>query len=68
MKEDLIIDMEKRFDKREIRNSDDYIDLLYEYDNHEARITVMKSGQLFEWAINHCLVRNEKRLIKRDLK
>ena len=43
MKEDLIIDMEKRFDKREIRNTDDYVDLLYAYDNHEARITVMKS-------------------------
>ena len=66
-KEDLLLDMERRFEKGEIRSYDQYVNMLYESNNKKARIILMNHKKLFELAMNFCLSRNEANIKKREL-
>ena len=50
--EELILDMETRFQNGQIRTYDQYIFLLREHDHHAARFTSMKRKDMFKESIN----------------
>ena len=50
--EDLILDMETRFQNGQIRTYDQYIFLLREHEHHAARFTAMKRKDMFKESIN----------------
>ena len=60
--DDLLLDMEDRFTNGGVRCLHDYLCLLKKHKNDKARIKVLREQQLFERAMNFCLVEAEANL------
>jgi hypothetical protein len=65
--DDLLLDLEDRFAGGGVRSLHDYLCLLKKHKNDKARIKVLREQQLFERAMNFCLVEAEANLKHRSL-
>ena len=62
----LLLDMETRFKDGEIRSFYEYRDLLNDHKNHCARVKTLEKFNLFERAMNDCIIRSENDLKSRS--
>ena len=65
---ELMVDMEKRFEKGQLRRVIDYIALLKENANDIARFKVQRLKNTFESIMEQALKANETNLFHRDLR